>query len=124
MEYNGGSKTSEVAKLNEIVTQISRLDKVESVFAASRAGVFTTGSTPNMTDRAMFSAIASMMLGAAEQLGREMGDDLDHVLLELKKSNMLIIGAGPKHIIGLEVQQGQDVRAVLMKVKEMIANGQ
>ncbi|HSV42751.1 MAG TPA: hypothetical protein VLH13_05005 [Methanomassiliicoccales archaeon] len=111
----------EIAKLNNIVGKISKLENVTTVFASSRAGVFAMGVTPKMTDRAMFSAITSMMLGAAEQMGREMGDDLSFIELYLTESKMIILGAGPKHLIGLLVDQKTDVLKLATEVKAIIA---
>jgi predicted regulator of Ras-like GTPase activity (Roadblock/LC7/MglB family) len=113
---------AEVTKFNDIVTKLSRLDAVVSVFMASRAGAFTIGTTPEMTDRTMFSAITSMMLGAAEQLGGEMGDDLDHVFLRMYKTNLLILGAGTKHIVGMELRPEADLNKVIEEAKRVISS--
>lgn len=113
----------DIAKLNNIVGKLSKLEDVTTVFAASRAGVFTMGMTPKMTDRAMFSAITSMMIGAAEQIGREMGDELSHMTLHLNDSNMLIIGAGNKHLVGLLLVRKCDVEKMAIDAKAIIANG-
>lgn len=112
---------AEISKFNDVVTKLSRLDGVVSVYMASRAGVFTIGTTPDMTDRTMFSAITSMMLGAAEQLGGEMGDDLDHVFLRLNKTNLLIIGAGAKHIVGIELRPEADLKKIIDEAKIVIS---
>jgi predicted regulator of Ras-like GTPase activity (Roadblock/LC7/MglB family) len=113
---------SEVSKYNDIVTKLSRLDMVKSVYMASRAGVFTVGTTPEMTERTMFSAITSMMLGAAEQLSTEMGDDLDHVILRLNKTNLMIMGAGPKHMVGIELRPEADLKKLIIEAKKIIAD--
>jgi predicted regulator of Ras-like GTPase activity (Roadblock/LC7/MglB family) len=112
---------AEVTKFNDIVTKLSRLDEVVSVYMASRAGVFTIGTTPEMTDRTMFSAITSMMLGAAEQLAGEMGDDLDHVFLHLNKTNLLIIGAGSKHTVGIELRPEANLKKIVEEAKKIIS---
>jgi predicted regulator of Ras-like GTPase activity (Roadblock/LC7/MglB family) len=113
----------DIAKLNNIVGKLSKLEDVTTVFAASRAGVFAMGMTPKMTDRAMFSAITSMMLGAAEQIGREMGDELGHMALHLNDSNMLILGAGNKHLVGLVLVRNCNLQKIVADAKTIIASG-
>jgi predicted regulator of Ras-like GTPase activity (Roadblock/LC7/MglB family) len=113
----------EIAKLNNIVARLSKIENVTTVFAASRAGVFAMGMTPKMTDRAMFSAITSMMLGAAEQIGREMGDELAYMSLHLNESNMLIIGAGNKHLVGIVLNNNSDFNKIFAEAKAIITNG-
>ena len=113
----------EIAKLNNIVAKLSKIENVTTVFAASRAGVFAMGMTPKMTDRAMFSAITSMMLGAAEQIGREMGDELTHMTLHLNESNILILGAGNKHLVGLVMDRNCDVEKICAEAKTIITVG-
>jgi len=113
---------TEVSRLNDIVTKVARIQSVFNVFVASRAGVYTVGNTPEMTERAMFSAITAMMLGAAEQLSSEMGDDLNHVFLKMNKTCMIIMGAGPKHIIGIEINPEVDPMTILAEAKKIIAN--
>jgi predicted regulator of Ras-like GTPase activity (Roadblock/LC7/MglB family) len=64
-----------------------------------------------------------MMLGAAEQMGREMGDELNHIVLFLSDSRMVIIGAGPKHLIGILLDPRADPAKVAVEAKAIIAAG-
>ena len=112
----------DVAKLNNVVVKLSKMDNVLNVYASSRAGVFAMGATPKMTDRSMFSAITSMMLGAAEQIGREMGDELSYMTLNLNDSQMLILGAGNKHLIGIVLEKGAEAEKVAKEAMSIIAS--
>lgn len=112
----------DVGKLNNVVSKLSSMDNVVNVYASSRAGVFAMGATPKMTDRAMISAITSMMLGAAEQIGREMGDELSHMTLHLNDSRMIILGVGNKHLIGIVIERGADPDKVAKDAKTIIAS--
>jgi predicted regulator of Ras-like GTPase activity (Roadblock/LC7/MglB family) len=78
-----------------------KTEHVLTVFVSSRAGVFAYGETPRMTDRSVYSAITSMMLGAAEQMANEMDEALDYVLLNMSEKKLVVLGAGPKHLIGI-----------------------
>ena len=91
----------EVAQVNLAVERLIKTEHVITVFISSRAGVFAYGETPKMTDRGIYSAITSMMLGAAEQMASEMDEILDFVLLNMSERRLVVIGAGPKHLFGI-----------------------
>jgi predicted regulator of Ras-like GTPase activity (Roadblock/LC7/MglB family) len=91
----------EIAQFNLAVERLLKTEQVITVFVASRAGVFAYGETPKMTDRGMYSAITSMMLGAAEQMASEMDEILDYVSLNMSERKLIVIGAGPKHLLGI-----------------------
>jgi predicted regulator of Ras-like GTPase activity (Roadblock/LC7/MglB family) len=91
----------EIAQFNLAVERLMETEHVITVFISSRAGVFAFGDTPKMTDRSMYSAITSMMIGAAEQMASEMDEILDYVLLSMSEKKLIVIGAGPKHLLGI-----------------------
>ena len=91
----------EIAQFNLAVERLMKTEHVITVFISSRAGVFAYGETPKMTDRTMYSAITSMMLGAAEQMASEMDEILDFVLLSMSEKKLIVFGAGQKHLIGI-----------------------
>jgi predicted regulator of Ras-like GTPase activity (Roadblock/LC7/MglB family) len=63
-----------------------------------------------------------MMLGAAEQMGREMGDELSYIVLNLMDSKMVILGAGPKHLIGILVDPKGDPEKLATEAKAIITS--
>jgi predicted regulator of Ras-like GTPase activity (Roadblock/LC7/MglB family) len=92
---------AEIAQFNLAVERLLKTEHVITVFVTSRAGVFTYGETPKMTDSGVYSAITSMMLGAAEQMASEMDEILNFVLLNMSEKKLIVVGAGPKHLIGI-----------------------
>lgn len=113
----------EIAQFNLAVERLMKTEHVITVFISSRAGVFAYGETPKMTDRGMYSAITSMMLGAAEQMGSEMDEILDFVLLSMSERRLIVIGAGPKHLLGILTdikanpnKMAKDARTILTEV--------
>jgi predicted regulator of Ras-like GTPase activity (Roadblock/LC7/MglB family) len=91
----------EISQFDLAVERLMKTEHVVTVFISSRAGNFAYGETPKMTDRSIYSAITSMMLGAAEQMASEMDEILDYVLLNMSEKKLVVIGAGPKHLIGI-----------------------
>lgn len=92
---------AEIAQFNLAVERLLKTEHVITVFVTSRAGVFTYGETPKMTDRGVYSAITSMMLGAAEQMANEMDEILNFVFLNMSDKKLIVVGAGSKNLIGI-----------------------
>ncbi|HEY3419911.1 MAG TPA: roadblock/LC7 domain-containing protein [Methanomassiliicoccales archaeon] len=105
---------AEIAQFDLAVERLLKTEHVITVFVTSRAGVFTYGETPKMTDRGVYTAITSMMLGAAEQMANEMDEILDSVLLNMSERKLIVVGAGPKHLVGILTDTKAD--------QDMIAN--
>jgi len=104
----------------EILRKVSAIEHVTSVYICSRAGAFTTGITPKLADRSMYSAITSLAYGTAEQVGHEMNDDLQYVSLNFTQSRLLVVGIGPRNLMGLLIDDKGDPDDVLKDVQRLI----
>jgi len=107
-------------EFDALLARVSSVEHVASVYVCSRAGNYITGATPKFADRAMYSAITSLAFGTAEQVGHEMNDNLSYVSLRFTGKNLLIIGLGPRHLLGLLVEGSADPDEILAKVRPMI----
>lgn len=103
-----------------LLKRVSTIEHVGAAYICSRAGAFTFGNAPKMADRGMYSAITSLAYGTAEQIGHEMNDDLQHVSLNFTSKRLLIIDIGPRHLIGLLVDNKADQEQVLAKVRSFL----
>ncbi len=110
----------EIVQFNLAVERLMKTEHVVTVFISSRAGVFAYGETPKMTDRSMYSAITSMMLGAAEQMASEMDEILDYVLLSMSERKLIVIGAGPKHLLGILTDNKADPDEMVKDAKAIL----
>ena len=111
----------ESAQFKLAVERLMKAEHVVTVFVSSRAGVYAYGEPPRMTDRTMYSAITSMMLGASEQMASEMDEILDYVLLSMSEYKLVVLGAGPKHLIGILVK-GKAEPEKIARTAKMILN--
>ena len=111
----------ETAQFNLAVERLLKTEQVITVFISSRAGVFAFGETPEMTDRSMYSAITSMMLGAAEQMANEMDEILDYVLLNMSETKLIVIGAGPKHLLGILTDMKADPNKTARDARKILS---
>jgi predicted regulator of Ras-like GTPase activity (Roadblock/LC7/MglB family) len=107
-------------EFDSLLARVSSVEHIASAYICSRAGNYVTGATPKFADRGMYSAITSLAFGTAEQVGHEMNDDLNYVSLRFTGKNLLIIGLGPRHLMGLLVDGNADPEELLAKVRPMI----
>jgi predicted regulator of Ras-like GTPase activity (Roadblock/LC7/MglB family) len=61
-----------------------------------------------------------MMLGAAEQMANEMDEVLDYVLLNMSEKELLVISAGPKHLIGILTDGKSDPEAMAKTARNIL----
>jgi predicted regulator of Ras-like GTPase activity (Roadblock/LC7/MglB family) len=116
-----GIDTTDIVQFNSAVERLMKTEHVVTVFVSSRAGLFAYGETPRMTDRSVYSAITSMMLGAAEQMATEMDEILDHVILDMSEKKLVVIGAGPKHLIGILTDGKADTVSVVKTARKILS---
>lgn len=104
----------------QMLQKVSATEGVVSAYVCSRAGNYIAGNTPKFADRNMYSAITSLAYGSAEQVGHEMNDDLRYVSLRFSEKNLLVVGMGPRHLLGVLIDGRADQELVLAKVRPMI----
>lgn len=105
---------------DELLVKMYGIEDVASAFICSRAGAYVMGNPPKLADRGMYSAITSLAFGTAEQVGHEMNDDLRYVSLNFSKRRLLVIAIGPRHLMGLLVEDKGDVEGILEKVRSLL----
>jgi predicted regulator of Ras-like GTPase activity (Roadblock/LC7/MglB family) len=111
---------AEIAQFDKVVERLLRTEHTRSVFVTSRAGVFIYGETPEMTDQRVYSAITSMMLGAADQMANEMDEILDFVLLRMSERDLIVLGAGPKHLLGILTDLNADPHRIAQEARTIL----
>jgi predicted regulator of Ras-like GTPase activity (Roadblock/LC7/MglB family) len=103
-----------------LLEKVVTIEGVVSTFICSRAGTYVKGQAPKMADRSMYSAITSLAFGTAEQVGHEMNDDLQYVSLNFSQRRLLVLGIGPRHLIGVLVDNKVDVQGILEKIRSWL----
>jgi len=104
-----------------MLEKVTAIEGVVLAYICSRAGNYVKGSTPKFADRQMYSAITSLAFGTAEQVGHEMNDDLQYVSLRFSEHNLIVVGLGPRHLLGLLVDGSADPEHTLEQVKPLLA---
>ncbi|NLX47371.1 MAG: roadblock/LC7 domain-containing protein [Euryarchaeota archaeon] len=104
----------------QMLQKVCSLEGVVSAYVCSRAGNYVTGTTPKFSDRHMYSAITSLAYGTAEQVGHEMNDDLRFVSLRFSEKNLLVLGLGQRHLLGVLIEGSRDQDQVLDEARKLI----
>jgi len=110
----------EEREIDALLGKVNDLEHVSSSYVCSRAGNFISGTMPKFADRNMYSAITSLTFGTAEQVGNEMNDDLKYVSLRFTNANLLVVGLGPRHLLGMIVDGLVDPETIVSQVRPLI----
>lgn len=100
---------ADIAALDEVLSEITRIDGVSDAVLVSRSGMHIAGSVPKGAHTETFVAMFAILLGAAETATSELKEKLDNVIINLESSKVVIVNNGPKAIFVLRVRKDADV---------------
>jgi len=100
---------ADIAALDEVLTEITKIDGVSDAVLVSRSGMHIAGSVPKGAHTETFVAMFAILLGAAETATSELKERLDNVIINLESSKVVIVNNGPKAIFVLRVRKDADV---------------
>lgn len=95
-------------------------DDVVNVFLVSRTGMFIAGDEPEKSNVDTFSAMAAIVLGASETATSELRENVDYILINLKNSNLIIMGVGKRGVLVVRTKKNLDQTKVVENIKEKI----
>lgn len=100
---------ADIAALDEVLSEITRIDGVSDAVLVSRSGMHIAGSVPKGAHTETFVAMFAILLGAAETATSELKEKLDNVIINLESSKVVIVNNGPKAIFVLRVRKDADI---------------
>ncbi len=109
-----------VNPIEESLHNLKEHPDIEEVTLISRSGMHIAGNVPQNAHRETYVAMAAILLGAAETATSELDEKLLHVIIELKKSKILILNGGPTALITIKVRALADLDDVLETVIDTI----
>lgn len=86
-------------QLNEILGELNRNENLTSSVVVSRSGMHIGGEVPEGVHLETFVAMSAILLGSAETAISELRGDMEHVLVELERSRVVIVSAGSKALL-------------------------
>jgi len=103
--------------IEEVLSNIKKKLDVEEVTLISRSGMHIGGDVPNNAHLETFVAMSAILLGAAETATSELDEELSHVVVELKKSRVLIINDGPSALLAIKMSQESNIEKILKGIE-------
>ena len=92
---------------------------LEGAFAATRSGSYITGIVPEHMHRDTYVAMAAIIHGGAETLSMEMRTPMEHVIVRLSSTTLLILGLGTKAILAVVGTSHKFEPDLIHKAKEL-----
>jgi len=93
---------------------------VDEVTLISRSGMHIGGDVPENAHLETFVAMSAILLGAAETATSELEEELSHVVVELKRSRVLVMNNGPSALLAVKMSKKCDIEDILEGLKEPI----
>ncbi len=93
---------------------------VDEVTLISRSGMHIGGDVPENAHIETFVAMSAILLGAAETATSELEEELSHVMVELKKSRVLVMNDGPSALLAIKMSKSCDIKEILEGLKDPI----
>ena len=114
-------------KLKKAIQELKNEKDVKSALVVSRSGVFVEGDLLDKTDIDTFSAMAAIILGASETITSEFDETVNHTLIDLEETQLLVMPLGKKCALVLIIKKSSTLDDVLKvaatcceKIKEII----
>ncbi len=111
---------SELAGMRSLLEEMRSLDGVKGVCLIARTGPFIMGDAPRMEDPQPFASMMAVMLRAAERTSMEFDRKLEVIQVRLGDTQLLLRGAGPRHIVVAWVDGGNDVPSMVNGIDRIL----
>ena len=106
-------------KLKNIIQELKKGDNnIKNALVVSRSGVFVEGDILDKTDIDTFSAMAAIILGASETITSEFDESVNHTLIDLEETQLLVMPVGKKCALVIIIKKSSNLDEIL-KVASM-----
>jgi predicted regulator of Ras-like GTPase activity (Roadblock/LC7/MglB family) len=109
-----------VENLEEILTDIEKVQGVTDALLVSRSGMHIAGDVPKGAHTETFVAMSAILLGAAETATSELKEKLLHVNIKLDKSMIAISTISSRALLVLRMEHGMDSEKKLAEIRPLV----
>ena len=99
--------------IDEELAKIRKMDGVKGVLIASTSGGYVAGEPPNPAHLETFTTMSAILLGAAQTATKELKDRLRHVEVHLEASRLVIVPAGERALLVIELDHRANTDEVI-----------
>ncbi len=111
---------ADTAAIEAILQEMEKAEGIEDAILVSRNGTYIAGEVPKGVHVETFAAMFAILLGAAENSTSELKEVLDHVVINLESSKMVIVHAGPKALMVLRMARTADSTGIKHTVEKYV----
>jgi predicted regulator of Ras-like GTPase activity (Roadblock/LC7/MglB family) len=108
----------EYLALEEVLDEIRSIPSVYEATVVSRSGMHIAGDAPKGAHLETFVAMSAILLGAAETATAELKDKLQYVVVELTRSKMVLMSAGPRALLVVTASKDIATQDLASKIKD------
>ena len=109
---------ADTAAIEAILQEMEKAEGLEGAILVSRNGTYIAGTVPKGVHVETFAAMFAILLGAAENSTSELKEVLDHVVINLDSSKMIVVHAGPKALMVLRMEKAADSSGIKRTVEK------
>ncbi len=120
-ESSGTSSMADTAAIEAILHEIESSEGIEDAILVSRNGTYIAGTVPKGVHVETFAAMFAILLGAAENSTSELKEPLDNVVINLDATKIVIVHAGPKALLVLQMAKLGDSHQVRKAMERYIS---
>ncbi|MFP4000514.1 MAG: roadblock/LC7 domain-containing protein [Thermoplasmata archaeon] len=106
---------SPTSALESILEDAKQHPDIDDITLVSNNGLHIAGKAPEGTHQETYVAMSAILLGAAETATSELKDELEHVLVELENSRIMVQSCG-EEILVTKVNPDSDIEQVLNEI--------
>ncbi|MFO7792399.1 MAG: roadblock/LC7 domain-containing protein [Candidatus Saliniplasma sp.] len=106
--------------IERLLNKVKKDLDVDEITLISRSGMHIGGDVPENAHLETFVAMSAILLGSAETATSELDEELSHVVVELKKSRVLVMNDGPSALLAIKMPKDSDMDKILQGLEEPI----
>ena len=106
-------------KLEEVLSDLKKVDGIESAAIATRDGLLIASNTFTGTHPETFAAMSATILGAAETATSSFDNgSVNRVIVESEDCRMVTIGSGPKSLVVVLTSINSGLGLILVELEK------
>ena len=106
-------------RLNEVLSDLKKVDGIESTAIATRDGLLIAANTFMGTHPETFAAMSATILGAAEAATSNLKNgSVNRIIVESEDCRMVTMGSGPKSLVVVLTEVNSGLGLILVELEK------
>ncbi len=111
---------ADTAAIETILHELEHNEGIDHAILVSRNGAYIAGNAPQGVLVETFAAMFAVLLGSAENSASDLKESIDSIVVNLESSKLLIVHAGPKALMVLQMPKAADSSGTKLTVGKYI----